>query len=245
MFETTGIPDKVEPSHHLQALTDLLAPRDGDSESSGDVNGQHLNQSLISLCSHVCRICHHANGINEALISPCSCKGSLAYVHISCLERWLNQTCRNHCELCSYRFNVIETPRYRWRESLRIWMNYPPNRQHAQSDLIVFILLTVVVVGLTVVCLLGMKYFIIEGRKIGISRLWTRGAICFFLAIVILGYCFTVYLLVKEQVVPWYRWWKTEVNVRIVVESQLERGKVQTPGVIPGHRNAETTIGIN
>lgn len=41
----------------------------------------------------------------------------------------------------------------------------------------------------------GMRYFIIEGKKIGISKLWTRGAIWLFLIIVILGYITTVYLL--------------------------------------------------
>lgn len=42
-----------------------------------------------------------------------------------------------------------------------------------------------------------MRYFIIEGKKIGISKLWTRGAIWFFLIIVILGYVTTVYLLCR------------------------------------------------
>lgn len=44
----------------------------------------------------------------------CRCKGTLAYVHLSCLERWLNQSCRTYCELCRYYFNAVETPRYRW-----------------------------------------------------------------------------------------------------------------------------------
>lgn len=43
----------------------------------------------------------------------------------------------------------------------------------------------------------GMQYFVIEGKKIGISKLWTRGAIWFFLTIVLLGYITTVYLLGK------------------------------------------------
>lgn len=42
-----------------------------------------------------------------------------------------------------------------------------------------------------------MRYFIIEGKKIGISKSWTKGVIWFFLAIVILGYITTVYLLGK------------------------------------------------
>lgn len=74
---------------------------------------QHrLTRSLVSVGSIVCRICH-TNTSKEPLISPCRCKGSLAYVHLACLERWLNQSCRSYCELCRYHFNVIETPRYR------------------------------------------------------------------------------------------------------------------------------------
>lgn len=52
----------------------------------------------------------------------CRCKGTLAYVHLSCLERWLNQSCRTYCELCRYYFNAVETPRYRW------WALYLPDK---------------------------------------------------------------------------------------------------------------------
>ncbi|XP_076680428.1 uncharacterized protein LOC143375326 [Andrena cerasifolii] len=108
-------------------------------------------------------------------------------------------------------------------ESLRIWISHPWNRRNIQSDLLIFTLLSVVTVGLVTVCLLGMQYFVIEGKKIGISRLWTRGAIWFFLTIVVLGYLTTVYLLAKDQVSPWYRWWKSTVNVRLIMDPQLFR----------------------
>ncbi|XP_076621604.1 E3 ubiquitin-protein ligase MARCHF3-like [Colletes latitarsis] len=183
---------------------------------------QRLTRSLVSVGSSVCRICH-TNTSKEPLISPCRCKGTLAYVHLACLERWLNQTCRSYCELCRYRFNVVETPRYRLPESLRIWISHPRNRRNIQSDLLIFTLLSVVTVGLVTVCLLGMQYFVIEGKKIGISKLWTRGAIWFFLTIVVLGYITTVYLLAKDQVSPWYRWWKSTVNVRLITDPQLFR----------------------
>lgn len=51
----------------------------------------------------VCRICQTTSA-SEILISPCNCKGTLAYIHLSCLECWLNQSGRNYCELCSFRF---------------------------------------------------------------------------------------------------------------------------------------------
>ncbi|XP_057323864.1 E3 ubiquitin-protein ligase MARCHF2 [Microplitis mediator] len=251
MFETqTEIPDKGGFSHHRPtASTEDLSPQVRDSQScSSNSTGQserRLSPSLISVGSCVCRICHHPSGITETLVSPCRCKGTLEYVHLSCLERWLNQSCRNHCELCRYRFNAVETPRYHWQESLRIWMSHPRNLHHLKSDLVVLTLLTLVTLGLVVICLLGMRYFIIEGRKIGISRLWTRGAIVFFITIVILGYCTTVYLLVKEQLAPWYRWWKTTVNIRLVTES-LEQQQHHQQGtsrgsIIPGHLGEETT----
>ena len=45
-----------------------------------------------------------------------------------------------------------------------------------------------------------MQYFVIEGNKIGVSKLWTRGTIWFFLTIVVLGYITTVYLLGKVTI---------------------------------------------
>ncbi|KAI4497877.1 hypothetical protein M0802_006993 [Mischocyttarus mexicanus] len=108
-------------------------------------------------------------------------------------------------------------------ESLRIWITHPHNRRNVQSDLLIFTLLTVVMIGLIIVCLWGMHYFIIEGKKIGISKSWTRAVIWLFLGIVILGYIMTVYLLGKDQLLPWYRWWKSTVNVQLIVDPELFR----------------------
>ncbi|KAF2895059.1 hypothetical protein ILUMI_11116 [Ignelater luminosus] len=179
--------------------------------------------TLTSVNSTVCRICH-TNTPNENLISPCNCKGSLAYVHLSCLERWLNQSSRNYCELCMYHYNAIQTQRYGLWEGILMWTRHPRNRTHVQSDILISILLTIVTVGLVAVCLLGMQYFVIEGRKLGISRAWTKGAICFFLAIVVTGYVVTLYLLIKDQVVPWYNWWKNTVDVRLTLTPSVMEG---------------------
>ncbi|XP_068993857.1 E3 ubiquitin-protein ligase MARCHF2 [Neodiprion pinetum] len=200
----------------------ILEPRESPTVEQLLGHQVPLGQSLVSVGSSVCRICH-TNTARERLISPCRCKGTLAYVHLSCLERWLNQSCRSYCELCRYRYNAVETPRYRWLEALRIWIRHPRNRRHIQSDLLILTLLSVVTVGLVAVCLLGMRYFVIEGKKIGISRIWTKGAISFFLTIVVLGYVTTVYLLIKDQMSPWYRWWKNTVNVRLVMDQELFR----------------------
>ncbi|KAL1426690.1 hypothetical protein MTO96_018159 [Rhipicephalus appendiculatus] len=47
----------------------------------------------------MCRICREGDQKAE-LVSPCSCSGTMGFVHKSCLERWLNQRNVDSCELC-------------------------------------------------------------------------------------------------------------------------------------------------
>lgn len=52
----------------------------------------------------ICRICHCEAEPDMPLISPCVCSGSLAYVHQSCLQRWIKSSDTKKCELCKYEF---------------------------------------------------------------------------------------------------------------------------------------------
>ena len=68
-----------------------------DMEHSSDNNDQK------------CRYCFGAaNGwvVKEPLVSPCRCSGSMAYVHKSCLERWLSVRDANECDLCRFMFKT-------------------------------------------------------------------------------------------------------------------------------------------
>lgn len=176
----------------------------------------------ISVCSMVCRICQ-THSSQEILISPCNCKGTLAYVHLSCLERWLNQASRSYCELCMFHFNSIQTQRYGFFEGIRLWIRHPRNRNHVQSDIVIAALLTTVTIGLITVCLLGMQYFVIEAKKLGITQAWTKGFVSGFLCIILLGYVITLYLIVKDQFIPWYNWWKNTVDVRLLLTPSVAK----------------------
>ncbi|XP_069704675.1 E3 ubiquitin-protein ligase MARCHF3-like [Periplaneta americana] len=48
-----------------------------------------------------CRICRDSDS-TEHFISPCRCKGTLALIHLSLLERWLAESDTSVCELCRY-----------------------------------------------------------------------------------------------------------------------------------------------
>ncbi|KAH7983259.1 E3 ubiquitin-protein ligase MARCHF3 [Rhipicephalus sanguineus] len=57
----------------------------------------------------MCRICHEGDQ-KEQLARPCSCSGTVGFVHMSCLEHWLNQRNVDFCELCGQRFRTVAQP---------------------------------------------------------------------------------------------------------------------------------------
>ncbi|KAH8033319.1 hypothetical protein HPB51_009518 [Rhipicephalus microplus] len=52
-----------------------------------------------------CRICQEGDQ-KAQLVSPCSCSGTIGFVHVSCLERWLNERDVDYCELCGTSYKV-------------------------------------------------------------------------------------------------------------------------------------------
>jgi hypothetical protein len=54
------------------------------------------------------RICHCEADIDNPLLSPCYCSGSLKYVHQSCLRQWLAASDTRSCELCKFSF-ILQT----------------------------------------------------------------------------------------------------------------------------------------
>eukprot|EP00928_Gymnodinium_smaydae_P094709 TRINITY_DN7997_c0_g1_i1.p1 TRINITY_DN7997_c0_g1~~TRINITY_DN7997_c0_g1_i1.p1 ORF type:complete len:326 (+),score=49.88 TRINITY_DN7997_c0_g1_i1:34-978(+) len=84
----------------------------------------------------ICRVCLSAEGADadDRLIQPCQCRGSQAWVHKLCLERWQNSvqvgSISNHprdvdreerhmvCNVCKARFNVAPPSRKSVMESL-------------------------------------------------------------------------------------------------------------------------------
>jgi len=73
---------------------------------------------IISKTKPACRICYGENNTDEnPLIVPCTCKGSMKYIHYDCLKNWLNakieeelsddSTEKNNMECISYNKNSI------------------------------------------------------------------------------------------------------------------------------------------
>lgn len=73
---------------------------------------------LTSLSGVICRIC--LENIPENLISPCNCKGTSAYIHESCLKKWIMLNYKSNsdlkCEICGHEYKLIT--KYYWTINL-------------------------------------------------------------------------------------------------------------------------------
>ncbi|XP_060064086.1 E3 ubiquitin-protein ligase MARCHF4-like [Ylistrum balloti] len=58
----------------------------------------------------VCRICHD-DDVEQPLISPCFCSGSMGMLHVACLEQWLGTSDTTKCEICQFQFSINKKPR--------------------------------------------------------------------------------------------------------------------------------------
>ena len=55
-----------------------------------------------------CYICYEEGEVGNPLINPCQCAGSVKYVHLNCLQRWIqpegSSAVNTHCPVCKVRY---------------------------------------------------------------------------------------------------------------------------------------------
>ncbi|KAH7718083.1 E3 ubiquitin-protein ligase MARCH2 [Aphelenchoides avenae] len=93
----------------------------------------------------VCRICHSSEKSGptdgEPLISPCRCKGTMGLFHRTCLNRWLRQCKKDHCEICKFKFEVVSV-RPSFSEFVRGKDDAKLDRNNMLTDIFIFTIIT-------------------------------------------------------------------------------------------------------
>lgn len=83
------------PFYHEQAI---FTKQDNAHRS---LSGSTMDDAVM------CRIC---NDLDGPFVRPCKCRGSIAFVHIQCLQRWIKSPHARlhcyHCELCGEQYNI-------------------------------------------------------------------------------------------------------------------------------------------
>jgi hypothetical protein len=93
----------------------------GDGNNRGPQTSQHDGDGGGE---ETCRICHGGRELERELgplFSPCRCRGTVASVHVECLNRWRrmssNPTSFFACDSCNYRYQIDRTQWASWVES--------------------------------------------------------------------------------------------------------------------------------
>ncbi|CAG9836630.1 unnamed protein product [Diabrotica balteata] len=124
----------------------LLSAR---SKAHSNKMGTNENELYVALldsntnsADHMCRICHGGESIDD-LLMPCRCRGTVALVHLKCLERWLKDSQHSHCELCMHHYKIEKSPRYSFIRSIFAYLRAPgPQLKELIFDLVMFSLYT-------------------------------------------------------------------------------------------------------
>lgn len=126
--------------------------RNHNLESSNEANTSQADKSDEDPICRICRLTSEKS--KEKLLSPCACKGTLAYIHRTCLERWLKRSGITYCELCRFTYTVKVIERYSKIYSIRKWLTDEENIDDTQ-DLIVDGVLTITFLPIVFICCYG------------------------------------------------------------------------------------------
>ena len=107
-------------------------------KDSGDIN----NSQDIMLC----KICYDGESDDKTLVNPCRCQGSMKYIHLECLKKWLGDKDVTHtppvCEICKhiYKVNLMHDYLFSEKKFCVIFKNF----------ILVFSVVTVILTLITV-----------------------------------------------------------------------------------------------
>ncbi|MEN2498293.1 MAG: hypothetical protein MHMPM18_002595 [Marteilia pararefringens] len=139
---------------------------------------------LKSDSSKVCRICLDSEMDSSLKVSKlCKCQGSIANVHVSCIERWVNDSKNERCEICGEKLDLKKTT-----ASICAWFKAPATRYERRllfADVLCFTIVGPFSIFVSLFCLKNAAkidesskseraIFIISGLSIiAITILWT------------------------------------------------------------------------
>ncbi|XP_076397861.1 E3 ubiquitin-protein ligase MARCHF3 isoform X1 [Megachile rotundata] len=168
-----------------------------------------------------CRICYDSNQ-QLPIIYPCKCKGTMGAIHLKCLERWLEESNRNNCELCGHRYEVRRTPRYHVLHSIIIWMclNQQQHQLYVRSlkaDLLRGIIITPMAIGCLYICIVAADFYAKNNYDNLPPARWTTYLLLIMMSLLLLSYFIWMYMVIEYHQKVWFYWWQKTSTVTIIL----------------------------
>nr|CAH7746245.1 unnamed protein product [Callosobruchus chinensis] len=202
----------------------LVTARSMAHSNKLDVQNKTINVSLLeadskSSTEFICRICHGGDSEDD-LLTPCRCRGTVALVHLKCLERWLRESSHSTCELCNHHYKIIREPKYSIPWSILVYLRHPGDHwRDLLIDLFAFSLYTpsavVSTYMLMMICESLVKSNIIASGTIS-SHIVAFSAV-FGMAAIDFTYSSWLLLTLQNHVEAWRQWYRSNSNLKIIL----------------------------
>lgn len=165
--------------------------------------------------SNVVFVCKRING-NICLII----QGTMGAIHLACLERWLEESNRNSCELCGHVFDVERTLRYRALQSIVIWLCLS-QQQHQlfvrslRVDVLRCLVVSPVTIACSYVCVVAADFYSTNNYDNFPPARWTTYSLLAMMTLLIFSYFIWMYMAIQYHQRVWFYWWQKTSIVRV------------------------------
>lgn len=115
-LNNTKINKSVKPGFHLPRINSygelfMIKNKQNLNNKNRQNNNKNINiikPSIKNRKNHICRICYGDDtSLDNPLICPCICKGSMKYIHYLCLKNWLNSKIESEMDEISENETII------------------------------------------------------------------------------------------------------------------------------------------
>ncbi|XP_060824863.1 E3 ubiquitin-protein ligase MARCHF3-like isoform X2 [Bombus pascuorum] len=142
------------------------------------------------------------------LISACKCRGTVALVHVECLERWLTESGHSRCELCGYKYATKRVPRHNIIRSVVIWFNTVIVTRQMLLDILYLVVTTPLALFSCYICVLALRMLLKRGLQ---EMPWMIVAMLPTCSLTLIAYWGWIITLAR-----WRRYWRSNFVIRLV-----------------------------
>ncbi|XP_050300948.1 E3 ubiquitin-protein ligase MARCHF3-like [Anthonomus grandis grandis] len=203
----------------------LVAVRSMAHANKVQLDGDKLCVSMLESDSSristdlICRICHGGESFDD-LLTPCRCRGTIALVHLKCLERWLKESNHNSCELCQHHYRIVREPKYSIPWSILVFLRHPGSHlKEIILDLMSFTVYTPSAVASTymlmLICEALVKNNIVTTGSLS-SHIIAFSAV-FGMAAIDFTYSSWLIMTMQKHVDAWRNWYNSSSQIRVVL----------------------------
>ncbi|KAK0175542.1 hypothetical protein PV327_009285 [Microctonus hyperodae] len=193
-----------------------------------------LSTQESTISTFICRICHEGNN-NEELVDPCECSGTVAFVHVSCLEKWLATSNTRHCDLCNYEFTIEKKNKLFTRQSFHNWFNSTLNDNPR-----ILICDTLCLLFLTPMCVVAMYLCGLGAVAYGPNRFWESVGLISLNIILLITYLAWLIVTIRFHLKSWKQWCESDSETKIIINHQLNGNRLSDINFINANSSLHT-----